>query len=163
SRRRHTSFSRDWSSDVCSSDLGAALAAGQHGPPGGDDGAAVGGEREDGVAQRLARVRGEVADLLQAVGAEPAGEQAGAAGAEVVVPVADRVALVQDRADAGVLAGLAPLGLVRLLPAEHVGDERDRAGGGAEGADAAGAGGDPAGLAARGGQQPQGRLLLAVL
>src|SRR5690606_41207945 len=24
SRRRHTSFSRDWSSDVCSSDLGAA-------------------------------------------------------------------------------------------------------------------------------------------
>src|SRR5207302_6925473 len=26
SRRRHTRFSRDWSSDVCSSDLGAALA-----------------------------------------------------------------------------------------------------------------------------------------
>src|SRR5690606_33944431 len=25
SRRRHTSFSRDWSSDVCSSDLGAAI------------------------------------------------------------------------------------------------------------------------------------------
>src|SRR5690606_39618936 len=27
SRRRHTRFSRDWSSDVCSSDLQAALAA----------------------------------------------------------------------------------------------------------------------------------------
>src|SRR5690606_41125791 len=27
SRRRHTRFSRDWSSDVCSSDLGHALAA----------------------------------------------------------------------------------------------------------------------------------------
>src|SRR5690606_39565805 len=26
SRRRHTRFSRDWSSDVCSSDLGASLA-----------------------------------------------------------------------------------------------------------------------------------------
>src|SRR5690606_40555330 len=26
SRRRHTRFSRDWSSDVCSSDLGGALA-----------------------------------------------------------------------------------------------------------------------------------------
>src|SRR5690606_40497113 len=26
SRRRHTRFSRDWSSDVCSSDLGVALA-----------------------------------------------------------------------------------------------------------------------------------------
>src|SRR5690606_40141439 len=26
SRRRHTSFSRDWSSDVCSSDLGATVA-----------------------------------------------------------------------------------------------------------------------------------------
>src|SRR5690606_40969055 len=26
SRRRHTRFSRDWSSDVCSSDLGAGLA-----------------------------------------------------------------------------------------------------------------------------------------
>src|SRR5690606_40511767 len=26
SRRRHTSFSRDWSSDVCSSDLGPSLA-----------------------------------------------------------------------------------------------------------------------------------------
>src|SRR5207302_24010 len=29
SRRRHTRFSRDWSSDVCSSDLGS-LVAGQH-------------------------------------------------------------------------------------------------------------------------------------
>src|SRR5690606_40465117 len=29
SRRRHTRFSRDWSSDVCSSDLGAALDGGQ--------------------------------------------------------------------------------------------------------------------------------------
>src|SRR5690606_40301508 len=30
SRRRHTSFSRDWSSDVCSSDLGLALDAVNH-------------------------------------------------------------------------------------------------------------------------------------
>src|SRR5690606_39727894 len=31
SRRRHTRFSRDWSSDVCSSDLGAAVGVGdQH-------------------------------------------------------------------------------------------------------------------------------------
>src|SRR5690606_40248564 len=29
SRRRHTRFSRDWSSDVCSSDLGAAVAVQQ--------------------------------------------------------------------------------------------------------------------------------------
>src|SRR5690606_41072022 len=29
SRRRHTSFSRDWSSDVCSSDLDAMLAYGR--------------------------------------------------------------------------------------------------------------------------------------
>src|SRR5690606_40263943 len=29
SRRRHTSFSRDWSSDVCSSDLIASLIAGK--------------------------------------------------------------------------------------------------------------------------------------
>src|SRR5690606_4678057 len=40
SRRRHTRFSRDWSSDVCSSDLSAALAAAGIGretpdPPGG--------------------------------------------------------------------------------------------------------------------------------
>src|SRR5690606_40573815 len=30
SRRRHTRFSRDWSSDVCSSDLGATAALGQN-------------------------------------------------------------------------------------------------------------------------------------
>src|SRR5690606_39514686 len=29
SRRRHTSFSRDWSSDVCSSDLGKRLLTGE--------------------------------------------------------------------------------------------------------------------------------------
>src|SRR5690606_4455128 len=32
SRRRHTSFSRDWSSDVCSSDLLAAVRGAQHHP-----------------------------------------------------------------------------------------------------------------------------------
>src|SRR5690606_40387843 len=31
SRRRHTRFSRDWSSDVCSSDLSLQPAAGAHG------------------------------------------------------------------------------------------------------------------------------------
>src|SRR5690606_10758911 len=36
SRRRHTRFSRDWSSDVCSSDLGCApRTAGRPGPPAG--------------------------------------------------------------------------------------------------------------------------------
>src|SRR5690606_40565213 len=35
SRRRHTRFSRDWSSDVCSSDLGSPRAAGRSdAPPG---------------------------------------------------------------------------------------------------------------------------------
>src|SRR5436309_3817915 len=33
SRRRHTRFSRDWSSDVCSSDLEKALALEQESPP----------------------------------------------------------------------------------------------------------------------------------
>src|SRR5207253_3456425 len=33
SRRRHTRWPRDWSSDVCSSDLPAAVAAGQRGGP----------------------------------------------------------------------------------------------------------------------------------
>src|SRR5690606_39974209 len=38
SRRRHTSFSRDWSSDVCSSDLTAvASREGFRGTPGGND------------------------------------------------------------------------------------------------------------------------------
>src|SRR5690606_39932386 len=32
SRRRHTRFSRDWSSDVCSSDLVLALQTGEQGP-----------------------------------------------------------------------------------------------------------------------------------
>src|SRR6266511_192338 len=36
SRRRHTRFSRDWSSDVCSSDLGALEAAGVIPPLGGE-------------------------------------------------------------------------------------------------------------------------------
>src|SRR5690606_40178774 len=34
SRRRHTSFSRDWSSDVCSSDLFGHATAYPHGVPG---------------------------------------------------------------------------------------------------------------------------------
>src|SRR5690606_40708489 len=34
SRRRHTRFSRDWSSDVCSSDLGRHVPAAVGGPPG---------------------------------------------------------------------------------------------------------------------------------
>src|SRR5690606_9521927 len=33
SRRRHTSFSRDWSSDVCSSDLSTDLNSPEPGPP----------------------------------------------------------------------------------------------------------------------------------
>src|SRR5690606_40152082 len=32
-RRRHTRFSRDWSSDVCSSDLGSSLVFDYHLPP----------------------------------------------------------------------------------------------------------------------------------
>src|SRR3989449_1474137 len=66
SRRRHTRCSRDWSSDVCSSDLppgGADLAARERGPELGEQralGLAValpllGGERLDALTQRHAR------------------------------------------------------------------------------------------------------------
>src|SRR5690606_39616862 len=40
SRRRHTRFSRDWSSDVCSSDLGRRAGRGEH-PDGAGGGVAV--------------------------------------------------------------------------------------------------------------------------
>src|SRR5690606_39607476 len=43
-RRRHTSFSRDWSSDVCSSDLEAAV------PSGPDVVGSCDGARDDGHA-----------------------------------------------------------------------------------------------------------------
>src|SRR5690606_40592108 len=48
SRRRHTRFSRDWSSDVCSSDLGAQRGPLQHHDTGheGDFGAEPDGEHE---------------------------------------------------------------------------------------------------------------------
>src|SRR5690606_39716451 len=50
SRRRHTRFSRDWSSDVCSSDLGTVVVIAQP-----DAGHHAGGiADEDGVARLLA-------------------------------------------------------------------------------------------------------------
>src|SRR5690606_39527264 len=54
SRRRHTRFSRDWSSDVCSSDLGRA-----HDEPGSHPGctrtAEAGGRGLDPAGPRLAK------------------------------------------------------------------------------------------------------------
>src|SRR5690606_40566982 len=76
SRRRHTSFSRDWSSDVCSSDLGAALAArlgaaGSTGaPPAPLPGAAVLQLGGDALQPRAGGARGQHALELLAHGDE---------------------------------------------------------------------------------------------
>src|SRR5690606_39357078 len=55
SRRRHTSFSRDWSSDVCSSDLAPLESlddAVERGQPGGHEVRPVGRPEEGGAAAR---------------------------------------------------------------------------------------------------------------
>ena len=89
--------------------------------------------------------------------------QVGAAGAEVVVPEADRELGVQPRRDARGLARLPLLGGVALHRLR--GDQRERAGvaGDGEAADAAGTLGHRPGLAAPGGQQPQGGPVLGRL
>src|SRR5690606_39655318 len=69
SRRRHTSFSRDWSSDVCSSDLDAGGRPGP-GPADGD----LGGRGERG-GQSQRRAPGPLA-------ARPAGRAGGARSEE---------------------------------------------------------------------------------
>src|SRR5690606_41162212 len=66
SRRRHTRFSRDWSSDVCSSDL-----HGQRGGPGD-------GHRRPGERDRLAVVDGD--EPLPAGDAAPHGDTAAGGG-----------------------------------------------------------------------------------
>src|SRR5437660_6479439 len=79
SRRRHTSWPRDWSSDVCSSDLGLAarlpltlpLPVGEAEPPGhgGELGRPLGwGCRPDPVERGLGIERDMAAVALRAVG-----------------------------------------------------------------------------------------------
>src|SRR5215475_11422694 len=70
SRRRHTRFSRDWSSDVCSSDLGGLSAVGRM-PPGSFGGtnfaAGMGGALQGGEVARTAadaRARADKNDLF---------------------------------------------------------------------------------------------------
>src|SRR5690606_40518609 len=74
SRRRHTRFSRDWSSDVCSSDLNTQGAGGR----------GSGGNR-------LANRRAD--DQLAAKGAEPAAQGQRQAGADDVGRLSDRGAV----------------------------------------------------------------------
>src|SRR5690625_7666037 len=71
SRRRHTRWPRDWSSDVCSSDLGRSLLA-RPAPA----------RRRPGVAAGPGRSRDAVADdgVLAQGGEQLAGEVAGEAG-----------------------------------------------------------------------------------
>src|SRR5690606_39687924 len=67
SRRRHTRFSRDWSSDVCSSDLGPAGGGGldRRGPAGPQPAVPGGHQRFSGGGRRRLRdVRGS-APLLR--------------------------------------------------------------------------------------------------
>src|SRR5690606_40565898 len=85
SRRRHTSFSRDWSSDVCSSDLALGVEV-----DGADDGGEVAG-RLHGLVGRL--VPGVVAEQAVAGALEQeAGDQIGRASC-------------RERVEAAVVAG----------------------------------------------------------
>src|SRR5690606_4459889 len=85
SRRRHTRFSRDWSSDVCSSDLGD-VAAVEHDAPG------VGGDQPDDHV--------EAGGLAGAVGAKQADHLAGVEGeAELAHHLALLVFLAQAFGD----------------------------------------------------------------
>src|SRR5690606_40684945 len=79
--RRHTRFSRDWSSDVCSSDLPACEVAGDHAPGRGGEPAA-GVElavvhREGLDAADLATRKAERAAHVAPTGAVPACERIG--------------------------------------------------------------------------------------
>src|SRR5690606_39546318 len=69
-RRRHTRFSRDWSSDVCSSDLVLRAADQAGGEAGATEPAAAGG----GIARRLGLAPGGISlgrpgEQLRAIGA----------------------------------------------------------------------------------------------
>src|SRR5690606_14958216 len=90
SRRRHTRFSRDWSSDVCSSDLGADTAAG-----------AVAGTTADTTAGA-----GSAADA-------GAGAEAGVISAEDLAPLGILLLVIAGALLAGL--GLSWLRLRRLL------------------------------------------------
>src|SRR6266511_583873 len=76
SRRRHTRFSRDWSSDVCSSDLGLAAGAGRHAVPGRGRGALAGPLRSEPGPLHLAvcdrAARGTGGGVRGSHGGEPA-------------------------------------------------------------------------------------------
>src|SRR6478752_7961156 len=77
SRRRHTICSRDWSSDVCSSDLGAEV--------GGDRGAGDAGDDDRGHERGELADRGEDEEAAEAIEGAEEGEEVGrlkAGGAE---------------------------------------------------------------------------------
>src|SRR5258707_14280199 len=98
SRRRHTRYWRDWSSDVCSSDLGGQVG----GYPGGDRG--DGRDRDQGPLLDLQHCAGAV--QLAALGDSPADERAaghrlergldgGDVGLELIVVGGDRLGDVE--------------------------------------------------------------------
>src|SRR5690606_38558598 len=87
SRRRHTRFSRDWSSDVCSSDLLGEL-LGERGEP-------HGGEHRGGDGDDVAALAGDLDDLLGEDGG-PAEARGGDGQAGLGVDDADGVEAVGD-------------------------------------------------------------------
>jgi len=141
--------------------------------PRGDDEGAVRAEVVARLAQRAARPGGQVHDgeVLGGVlgrldppgdvvpSREVPAEQVRCGRAEVVVPVPDRVALVQDRADLRVLAdraqALVVLGIRRRGQQVRGEDDGSRRAGRLHAGDAAGVDGDHASLAAAGGQDPE--------
>src|SRR5690348_9155977 len=118
SRRRHTRWTGDWSSDVCSSDLGDADA-------GGDDRPAAGGnvDRPAGAVVRAAEL---VVDLEVGGGA---GDLAGPGADEAEAGAADLVQLAVVRVAVEVVADAAdvePAGvLAHRVAAEGVGEVED--------------------------------------
>ena len=148
--------------DVDRHDDLAVVAVGVVDVPRDHGGATVGGELGVGLQERVAGRRRLVrpGHRVVAVG-DRAGEQARLVGPEVVVPVADRVAGVQDRGDLAVLARLAALLVV--LAGHRAGQrrrehrDRVRRRGRRDALEAARARADDAGLAAALRQQPQGR------
>src|SRR3712207_7308963 len=73
SRRRHTRYWRDWSSDVCSSDLAGleAVGVGREHPHGGDDPGGDVGERRRAFRRRAVRpVAGDAHDAAHRLGDE---------------------------------------------------------------------------------------------
>src|SRR5690606_40399512 len=95
SRRRHTRFSRDWSSDVCSSDLLLDVVMEGTDKPGKD---------EDGFDGNVAILTGELSalipDLLEALGGEM-GEAAAPAAPAAAEAEADRKSSGRERGEGG--------------------------------------------------------------